>query len=98
VSADEWSRSFALRSAACFGYGSALAAPSFALAWVLDRGLEVRSRIWALGAGAVGLVANLILLVHCPITNRAHLLAGHFSIGLAWFLTVAASERWLRRA
>lgn len=97
ASGDEWSRSFALRSVACFGYGSALAAPSFALAWALDRGLEVPFRVWALGAGAVGLVANLILLVHCPITNRAHLLAGHFSIGLAWFLALAMVEPWLSR-
>lgn len=98
ASSDEWTGSFALRSVACFGYGSALAAPSFALLWALDRGAHVPFRVLALGAGVVGLVANLILLLHCPITNRAHLAAGHLSIGLAWFVAVAVGERWLRRA
>jgi hypothetical protein len=95
---DELSGSFALRSFACFAYGSALAAPAFALLWALDRGVEVPFRVWALAAGVVALVANLILILHCPATNRAHLVAGHFSIGLAWFLAVSLGEWWRRRA
>ena len=88
---------FALRSFACFGYGSVLAAPSFALSWVFDRGLELPYRVWAFGAGIVALVANLILLVHCPITARAHLVVGHFGIGVTWFLAVSLGEWWRRR-
>ena len=89
ASADDVSSGFALRSLTCFAYGSALAAPSFVMLWALDRGMRVPFRVWALAAGAVALVANLVLLVHCPSTNHAHLVAGHFSIGLVWF--VAAS-------
>ncbi len=88
---------FALRSLACFGYGSALAAPSFALSWVFDRGLDLPYRVWAFGAGIVALVANLILLVHCPVGARAHLIVGHFSIGFTWFLAVSLGEWWRRR-
>jgi hypothetical protein len=95
---DEFTGSFALRSLACFAYGSALAAPSFVLLWALDRGPWVPFRVWALGAGVVALAANLILLLHCPLTNRAHLVAGHFSIGLSWFVAVSMGEWWRHRA
>jgi hypothetical protein len=98
ASSEELTGNFAVRSFACFAYGSALAAPSFALLWALDRGVEVPFRVWALAAGVVALVSNLILLLHCPITDRAHLVAGHFSIGLAWFLAVSLGEWWRRRA
>ncbi|MEO8904424.1 MAG: hypothetical protein ABI488_18785 [Polyangiaceae bacterium] len=98
VSADEFTGSFGGRSLACFAYGSALAAPSFALLWALDRGVRVPFQVGALAAGTVGIVANLILMLHCPLTNPAHLLAGHLSIGLAWFLAVSTVEWWSRRA
>ena len=94
---DELTGSFALRSFACFAYGSAFAAPSFALLWALDRGERVPFHVWALGAGIVALVANLILLLHCPVTHRAHLVVGHFSIGLGWFIAVSVGEWWRRR-
>ena len=98
ANADDLSGSLALRSLACFAYGSALSAPSFALLWAFDRGVRVPFRVWALGAATVGLVANLILLLHCPITNRTHLVLGHFSIGLAWFLAASAAAWWGRHA
>jgi len=88
---------FALRSLTCFGYGSALAAPSFALLWVLDRDERISFRVWALAAGMVALLSSLILLLHCPSTQRAHLIAGHFSIGLAWFLAVSSLTWWRSR-
>jgi hypothetical protein len=97
ASADDFSGTFAWRSLACFAYGSVFAAPSFALLWAMDRGVRVPFRVWALAAGGVALVANLILMLHCPITSRAHLVAGHFSIGLAWFAAVSTTEWWLRR-
>jgi hypothetical protein len=89
ASSDEFSSGFALRSLSCFAYGSALAAPSFALLWALDRGVHVPFRVWALAAGTVAIVANLILLLHCPSNDSAHLWAGHFSIGLVWFLAAS---------
>ncbi|MEO7034828.1 MAG: hypothetical protein ABI548_13045 [Polyangiaceae bacterium] len=97
ASADEFTGSFGWRSLSCFAYGSALAAPSFALLWAFDRDVRVPFRVWASAAGMVGIVANLILMLHCPLTNRAHLLAGHLSIGLAWFIAVSTAEWWLRR-
>ena len=98
ASGDELTGNFALHSLGCFAYGSALAAPSFALLWALDRGVRVPFRVWALAAGVVALLANLILLLHCASGDRAHWVAGHFSIGLAWFLAVSAGEWWRRRA
>lgn len=98
VNADDFSGEIALRSLTCFAFGSALAAPSFALVWALDRGVRVPYRVWALGAGTVGLVANLILLLHCPSTNGAHLLVGHFSIGLVWLLASSSAFWWARHA
>jgi len=86
---DFWSSGFGVRSLACFGYGSALAAPSFGLLWAFDRGVRVPYRVAALAAGLVALLASLILLLHCPSTDRAHLIAGHFSIGLVWFTAVS---------
>jgi len=97
ASADDFSGAFAWRSLACFAYGSAFAAPSFGLLWAMDRGVRVPFRVWALAAGSVALLANLILMLHCPITSRAHLVAGHFSIGLAWFAAVSTAEWRLRR-
>jgi len=96
--AEELSGAFGSRSLACFAYGSAFAAPSFALLWAMDRGVYVPYRVWALAAGGVALLANLILMLHCPITSRAHLVAGHFSIGLAWLVAVSSAEWRLRRA
>ena len=84
----EESGHFALRSLACFGYGSLIAAPWFGLLWAFDRGTRTDWTVLALAAGATSLLANLVLLMHCPSTQRAHLLAGHASIGLAWFLAV----------
>jgi hypothetical protein len=87
--AQDLNSSFALQSLACFAYGSALAAPSLALLWVFDRAPRMPSRVWLLGVGMVALVANSILLLHCPISQRSHLLAGHFSIGLVWLAAVS---------
>jgi hypothetical protein len=65
----------------CFLYGSLLSLPLVALVWLLDRGAGSRSRLFA-GAAACGLAANAALLLHCPATDPAHLLAGHGTIGL----------------
>jgi len=91
------SSGFALRSLACFAYGSACSAPSFALLWAFDRGERVPYRVWALAAGLVALLSNLILLLHCPSAQRAHLIAGHFSIGLAWLMAVSLANWWRSR-
>jgi hypothetical protein len=73
----------------CFLYGTMLSLPLAALVWLLDRGAGSRAR--GLAAGAVcGLAANAALLLHCPATDVAHLLAGHGAIGF-----VLALAAWL---
>ncbi|MEI9939521.1 MAG: hypothetical protein WDO69_20060 [Pseudomonadota bacterium] len=95
VGAENFSSSgFAVRALTCFGYGSALAAPSFALLWAFDRGQRVPYRVWALACGLIALLSSLILLLHCPSTQRAHLIAGHFCIGPAWFVAVSIATWW----
>jgi len=97
ASGEDFSSSgFALRSLACFGYGSALAAPSFVLLYAFDRDERVSHRVLSLGAGAVAVLSSLILLVHCPSTQLAHVIAGHFSIGLVWFAAVSIATLWRR--
>jgi hypothetical protein len=92
------SSALALGSLSCFGYGSALAAPCFALLWALDRGVQIPFRVWAFAAASVAIVANLILFLHCPSNDRVHLLLGHFSIGLAWFAAVSLIGWKVQRA
>lgn len=84
LSAGLWSRALG-----CFAYGSALAAPIFALLWAFDRGVQVPFRVHALAAGSVAILANLILLLHCPNNDSTHCWVGHFSIGLVWFIGVS---------
>lgn len=93
---DYTSTDFALRSLSCFGYGSALCAPSFALLWAFGRAESTPGWIWRLAAGWVALLSTAILLLHCPSAQRAHLMAGHFSIGLSWFMAVSVVSWWRR--
>lgn len=95
---DDWSSGLSRGSLSCFTYGSALAAPSFALLWAFDRDPQLSLRVWALAAGMVAVAANLILLLHCANTQAGHLLTGHFAIGLAWFGLAAVAGRWTQRA
>jgi hypothetical protein len=94
---DELSDGFSRGSLSCFAYGSALAAPSFALLWSLDREPRVSPRVGALGAGIVAIVANLILMLHCTSTQPGHLLVGHFAIGLVWFALAQGVAIWAER-
>jgi hypothetical protein len=73
---------FFTRALACFSYGTLLSTPLVGLVWLLDRGTGSRTRVLA-GAATCGLAANAALLLHCPATDPAHLLAGHGAIGVA---------------
>lgn len=86
------------RALGCFVYGSALAAPLYGLLWAFDRGVQLPLRARALGAGSVALLANLILLLHCPNNDNAHCGLGHFSIGLVWLLAVSLLGRRFQQA
>lgn len=71
----------------CFAFGAFVAALLVMSLRILDRGAH-ESRVSALlAAAAGGLAGNLALELHCPVTNPAHLLSGHATIG---FVFVAA--------
>lgn len=67
-------------ASACLALGFACGAPVFLLAWFVGRDTP-RSALVA--TALVGLVGNLALQLHCPITEQAHLLAGHAMVGVA---------------
>jgi hypothetical protein len=66
-------------AASCFGYGLGLAVPFLGLLYALDRGAH-RSVVLLSAAAAGGLSAAMVLHLHCPVTERLHLLLGHASI------------------
>ena len=71
------------RALACFAFGVALGLPLLVSMRALDR-LEhttAARALWA--AAATGLLGNLTLSLHCPLTHPAHLLLGHASVGVA---------------
>jgi hypothetical protein len=71
------------RALACFVFGVALGLPLLVSMRAMDR-LEhatVTRALWA--AAATGLLGNLSLSLHCPLTHPAHLLLGHASVGIA---------------
>jgi hypothetical protein len=63
----------------CLAFGFALGLPLFAALRFFDRG--VRLGAWP-AAAALGLLGNLALQLHCPITEPSHLLLGHATVGL----------------
>jgi hypothetical protein len=82
------------RALACFVFGVAFGLPLLVSMRMLDR-LEhttVARSLWA--AAATGLLGNLALSLHCPLTHPAHLLLGHASVGIA----LAAAYGLLARA
>lgn len=71
---------WAPRALACFGFGLGLGAPLFAALRLLDRtSRPSRTGAW-LAAAAAGLLGNLALQLHCPLTHSAHLVAGHVTV------------------
>lgn len=81
------------RASACFAYGSLFTFAFLVLLWHLDRRDRLSSVAAAFGALGAGLVGNLALHFHCPITHPWHLLAGHASLLLVW---VACYAGWAR--
>jgi hypothetical protein len=83
----------------CLLLGLALALPTAACVLLGMRtpmseasGSEMRS-LW-LSAGAIGLVGNLVLQLHCAFTTSGHLLFGHASLSVVW---LCALWLWSRR-
>jgi hypothetical protein len=71
---------FAAGCMRCIGFGGVLGIPVLVLALVLRRKNMDGAAITALGGVAAGLSGNLVLQVHCPITDSTHLLLGHTTL------------------
>lgn len=77
-------KSFGQLAFGCFAFGTALALPALVLLWAADRVGHRSFRLAFLAAAIGGLIGNLVLQLHCPITDSAHRLVGHGSIGLVF--------------
>lgn len=85
---------FVRAALACFSYGSLLAVPVLAALFLLERRTTATRAVVLLTAAAGGLVGNLVLQVHCPITHPAHLLSGHATIGFGLAAVYALVARY----
>lgn len=70
----------------CLAFGLSVGTPVFLLTWVLGRDTAHSGIVATVLAGLVG---NLALQLHCPITEHAHLLVGHGTVGVAALLLLA---------
>ncbi len=86
-------KSFVQLALGCFSFGTALAAPVLLLLWALDRQGHRARGLAVLAAATGGVVGNLVLLLHCPITDIGHMLLGHASIGFVLVLLYAVLFR-----
>jgi hypothetical protein len=78
------------RALPCLAFGLVFALASYALLRLLDRGGTDPTRRALLAAAYGGLVANLLLMLHCPVTAPAHLMLGHLGVAVLLLLGVAA--------
>ncbi len=83
---------FALSALACFAFGTVTGLPALLLAWLVERQDPQPIARALLAAATAGLVGNMALQAHCPITTPLHLLVSHAVIG-----AVLVALVWLRR-
>jgi hypothetical protein len=79
------------RALPCFGWGLIMALIAVAVLRLFDRG---GSRAALLLASASGLAANLLLLLHCSVSEPQHMLIGHLGV----LLVVLAGARLMQGA
>lgn len=70
---------FAVR---CLAFGIVTGLPLLIALWAFDRGAHASLRRAFVAAGVAGVMGNLALQAHCPITAPAHLALGHATVGL----------------
>lgn len=75
---------FAAATAACFAFGSGVAAAVVAVLRVLDRRTRWAGAFAVVAVGAGGAAGNLALQLHCPVTAVDHLVVGHALVGVVW--------------
>lgn len=80
----------------CILFGLAFGVPVYLAVYVVNRGAYAAN---VLGLAAAGMLGNLALQLHCPITQPNHLLWGHASVAVL-FLGTALIVRacWAGRA
>lgn len=69
---------------ACGLLGLGFAVPTAIWVLLAQRSTVQQTPLGWIVAGALGLVGNLALQVHCPFTHVAHLVLGHGLLGLVW--------------
>ncbi|NCG20337.1 MAG: hypothetical protein GWP91_15115 [Rhodobacterales bacterium] len=77
---------FLAKTATCFAFGALGAAAVGKLAHFLDRRSFIDLQAGIMVAAAGGIVGNLALQLHCPITAPLHLLLGHATVGSVFVL------------
>ena len=75
-----------VHAGSCLLFGLGIALPTFLVCQALSRGAPYTT--W-MAAVVSGLVGNLALQLHCPITEHAHLLVGHAGLGIVVLLYAA---------
>jgi hypothetical protein len=83
------------RAAGCLVFGMATSLPLLALLLLADRRERRSAARLAFAAAAAGLAGNLMLLLHCPLVAREHLLVGHVGVGFVVLLLLEAVA-WAR--
>ncbi len=83
---------FAQSAFACFAFGTIAGMPALFLAWLVERQDPQPLARALLAAAAAGLVGNMALQAHCPVTTPLHLLVSHALIGAVLIALI-----WLRR-
>jgi hypothetical protein len=86
--ADFWPRSFR-----CLAFGTLTALPLLALLLLADRRDRIGFSRAALAAAAAGLAGNLVLMLHCPLVGRAHLITGHATVALIFLVALGLAFR-----
>lgn len=74
--------------APCMYVGLLLGIPVYVVLRLVDRGSPLGT---VLAASAAGLLANLVLQVHCSVTSVGHRLVGHASIGPILLICLGAA-------
>ncbi len=86
------------RALACFLFGAATALPALGLLLLLDRADRRTPARMLMVAALAGLTANLVLLMHCPLVTRSHLLLGHATVPLLFGLIALTAVQKLEHA
>lgn len=89
---DLWSKALA-----CLLFGALVSLPTLGLLVLVERHRPPRLKALVLTAVVAGLMGNLALQLHCPITHSSHLLLGHAPLGLLLVASVLVIGLFLQK-